>query len=58
MGCLTQEEDRAQLGSAGADVSHLAEPAARRREDNTGSTDMIGPIGGSYIIQDVCDDML
>lgn len=35
MGCLTQEEDRAQLGCAGADVSHLVEPAARRRVDNT-----------------------
>lgn len=34
LGSLTQEEDRPQLGCAGADVSHLAEPAARRRVDN------------------------
>lgn len=34
LGSLTQEEDRAQMGCAGADVSHLVELTALRRMDN------------------------
>lgn len=53
------------MGCMGADVSHLAELTALRQMDNTVVTqcpisnmDTLCPISYSYIIQDVCGDML
>lgn len=49
MGSLRREEDRVQLGCAGADVSHLAEPAARRRVDDTVVTQIRCTQSAAYI---------